>query len=429
MATIILGGGLAGISLSAFLDGESIILEAAGRTGGLCRSFAFGGGKFDVGPHILFSKNEKALSELLSSCPANRLRRSNRIFHDGRLVKYPFENELSALSAGERDRCLREFLDNPYRPYPAQNMLQFFLKTFGEGITRLYLQPYNEKIWKFDPAFMDTQMVERIPRPPDEDIKKSAAGEATEGYLHQLYFNYPKEGGIESVVRGFAARARGKASVHAPVQLRAIARKARGWQVDTDRGVFTAPKIVNCMPLHELFRYISPPDHVKEALAGLKYNSIHIIVLKAKKDAIGDNFAVNVADRGIIFHRISKLNFLGGAYAPEGGGSLIMAEITFRPGSDAASWSDSALIARVREDLHSTGLVDKNDVEDAVCRTFKYAYVIYDLAHKQNKAQVMKYLDETGIPCCGRFAEFEYLNMDAIIASSLEMAGRLKKHA
>ena len=49
-------------------------------------------------------------------------------------------------------------------------MLQFFLKTFGEGITKTYLQPYNEKIWKYDPSFMDVQMVERIPKPPKEDV-------------------------------------------------------------------------------------------------------------------------------------------------------------------------------------------------------------------------------------------------------------------
>ena len=31
-------------------------------------------------------------------------------------------------------------------------------------------------------------MVERIPRPPDEDIIKSAKGIKTEGYKHQLNF-------------------------------------------------------------------------------------------------------------------------------------------------------------------------------------------------------------------------------------------------
>ena len=78
-------------------------------------------------------------------------------------------------------------------------MLQFFLKIFGEGITKTYLEPYNQKIWKFEPSFMDTQMVERIPKPPKIDIINSARGKKTEGYKHQLFFHYPKKNGIQAL--------------------------------------------------------------------------------------------------------------------------------------------------------------------------------------------------------------------------------------
>ena len=64
---------------------------------------------------------------------------------------------------------------------------------------RTYLEPYNRKIWKFDPSFMDTQMVERIPKPPKNDIINSAKGIKSEGYKHQLYFQYPKSKGIQAL--------------------------------------------------------------------------------------------------------------------------------------------------------------------------------------------------------------------------------------
>ena len=107
-------------------------------------------------------------------------RRSNRILHKKQFVQYPFENDLSKLPKEDIEYCLNSFLNNPYENYDVQNMLQFFLKTFGEGITNTYLRPYNEKIWKFDPCFMDTQMVERIPNPPKEDIIRSANGETSD---------------------------------------------------------------------------------------------------------------------------------------------------------------------------------------------------------------------------------------------------------
>ena len=46
-------------------------------------------------------------------------------------------------------------------------------------------------------------MVDRIPKPPLEDIIRSAEGNNSEGYLHQLFFHYPKKGGIESLVKSF----------------------------------------------------------------------------------------------------------------------------------------------------------------------------------------------------------------------------------
>ena len=61
----------------------------------------------------------------------------------------------------------------------------------------------------------------------------------------------------------------------------------------------------------------------------LKYNSIHITSLKIKGDVLGDNFAITIADPKIIFHRVSKLNFLGKNYYKDGFTNL-MVEVTFR---------------------------------------------------------------------------------------------------
>lgn len=82
----------------------------------------------------------------------DKIRRSNRILHKKRFVQYPFENDLSKLPPEDLDYCVNGFLHNPYENYDAQNMLQFFLKTFGEGITNTYLRPYNEKSGNLIPA-------------------------------------------------------------------------------------------------------------------------------------------------------------------------------------------------------------------------------------------------------------------------------------
>ena len=130
---IILGGGLSGISSAYFLqqqsDVESItIIEKEEELGGLCRSITKGEYIYDIGPHILFSKDKEMLQLLLDVLPEkNRLRRSNQIIYKNRYIQYPFENDLSKLPPDDLEYCVTSFRRNPYRDATPQNMLQFFL--------------------------------------------------------------------------------------------------------------------------------------------------------------------------------------------------------------------------------------------------------------------------------------------------------------
>jgi protoporphyrinogen oxidase len=425
--TIILGGGLAGVSLAYFLDGKSVVLEKESVLGGLCRSFSLNGIIYDVGPHILFSKNKDILNLHNSLVECNTIRRSNKIFFKNRFVKYPFENDLSALDVNDRDYCLKEFLDNPYESYDVKNMLQFFLKTFGEGMTRLYLQPYNEKIWKFDPAFMDLQMVERIPKPPKEDIIKSANGVETEGYTHQLYFNYPKSGGTQQLIKAYADKCTGKTDFVTDVVIESIKRNGNDWIVKTNNGTFNSKKLINCMPLQELSKYIELPEDSLNALKSLNYTSIYIMLLQVKKDNFGNNFAVYFPDKDIIFHRVSKLDYLGENYSGDGF-STIMVEITYRPKSYLSMLDKDIIKDTVIKDLEKTGFIKKEDIIGSELKDFQYAYVIYDIDHRKNVDKILKYLADEGIYCNGRFAEFEYLNTDAVAEHSQKLAEKLNSN-
>jgi protoporphyrinogen oxidase len=49
-----------------------------------------------------------------------------------------------------------------------------------------------------------------------------------------------------------------------------------------------------------------------------------------------------------------------------------------------------------------------------------FAYVVYDLDYQKNIAIVKEYFNTIGIPLVGRFAQFEYLNMDGCIRSVMD---------
>lgn len=432
----ILGGGLSAISLAYYLQedkniDEIHILEKDEVLGGICRTYVKDGIEYDVGPHIIFSKDKEILDLMNNLLGENneKHRRSNRILHKKRFVQYPFENDLSKLPKEDIDYCVNGFLHNPYENYEPKNMLQFFLKTFGEGITNTYLRPYNEKIWKFDPSFMDTQMVERIPKPPKEDILKSANGETIDGYLHQLYFTYPKQGGTEALIKAFIAKLSDKVKIHTNNKVLKAKKQGDKFVVTTSEKEYTCDKVVSTMPANEfchIYEDNNKPQEILDIADNLRYNSIAICIVNVSKDYAGDNYAFMVADKNVKFHRISKLDFMGEHYHKDGTATY-MAEITYRKNDLNDKASDKELTQKVIEGLETIGFIDsKDDVNFTDLKRFEYAYVIYDLKHRQNMDAIKEYFASQGVYLNGRFGSFEYLNMDAIIKQSKNLAENIK---
>ena len=431
MKLTILGGGLSALSLAYFLQDRDdiekiVLLEKEERIGGLCRTFDAHGIEFDVGPHIIFSKDKEVLDMMNGLLGENneKHRRSNRVLHKKAFVQYPFENDLSKLPEDDRNYCVNAFLHNPFENYDAQNMLQFFLKTFGEGITNTYLRPYNEKIWKFDPAFMDTQMVGRIPKPPKEDILRSAAGETIDGYTHQLYFTYPKTGGTEALIKAVRDKLSSKVQIFCRHAVESVSKTSDGYVVKAGGETFVSDRLVSTIPLAEFTKLYQQekPSEVVQAAKELRHNSIAISIVNVTPDKAGDNYAFMIADKEVIFHRLSKLDFMGEHYHKPGTATYMM-EVTYRKNDMIDLMSDEDLTAQVIRGLQTIGFIDSEaDVNFTELQRFDYAYVIYDLKHRTNTDILKDWFKSEGIELNGRFGSFEYLNMDAIIRQSMELA-------
>lgn len=433
---VVLGGGLSGLSTAYFLQDKEkysniSILEKESTTGGLCRSIHVKDYIYDIGPHILFSKDKEMLEFMLSVLDEgkNDLVRSNQILYKGRKIQYPFENDLSKLPVDDLKYCIDAFNHNPYENYDATNMIQFFLKTFGEGITNTYLRPYNEKIWKYDPAFMNTSMVERIPKPTDEEIRRSAEGETIQGYLHQLYFSFPAKGGIQAVPDGLKKRLNAdKCSIYTESEVISIRKKNCRFEVETSNGrTFEADTLISTMPVHELVKvYQDVNEDIKQTVDSLRYNSIRICYVKMPYDLCGENFAFMIPDKNVIFHRISKMDFLGAEYHHSENESTYMIEITYRENDQIDHMDIKDIKNRVADGLCKIGFAHKKeDVQFLDITDYKYAYVIYDLNHTENMKKIRDYFQAENVILNGRFGNFEYWNMDRILRESFELSKKM----
>jgi len=436
MNIIILGAGISGVALAHFLQEKKSInkitlLEKDSKPGGLLRSYNVKGIAYDIGPHIIFSKHKEILDKNIKILDNNvhKIRRSNKIIYKNRYVKYPFENELSKLPKEDRQYCLNSFIKNPFEKFKYANMQQFFLSLFGEGITRTYLEPYNRKIWKFDPAFMDTQMVERIPKPPKQDIINSAKGIKTEGYKHQLYFHYPKKNGIQALFDSYLNTLNKNINdLETKQKITKVFIKNKKILVKTKNELKSCDTLFSTIPLNEFCNiYDNTPKEILDCAQELKYNSIIIAVVNVKKNIAGNNFAFMVPDKDIIFHRLSKLDFLGKNYSIKGTTSFLV-EITFREGDLISKTSNKNLIKKIYDGLKKIKFVKKfTDINFFQIKKFKYAYVIYDLDHRKNVDKITRYFKKKNIHFAGRLGSWEYLNSDQVIFQAEEIIKNLNK--
>jgi len=427
MTVGILGGGITGLAIQRFLDEDSVVLEAADVPGGLCRTFWKDGFGYDLGGHILFSKNERVttfVDELLAG-NLNRCRRANKILFGGRYVKYPFENDLAALGREDAYECLIAYLKNDFSG-EVTNLREWAYATFGAGIADKYFIPYNEKIWNVSADQLGLDFVERIPKPPMEDVVRSALGIETEGYLHQLYFRYPARGGVEAMVQALMDDT---SRIVCDYRVQTVARAGDRWEVSNGKETHVFDRIVVAFPIHEAIHcFADVPGNVLEAVDGLRYNSMRIVLVAVDNDSLMDKSAIYIPDPSVITHRVCYMGFFSPELVRPGTSSLI-AEITTNPGDGVYELTDEQVAERVVRDLDRIDVLDAEDVIVTDVARVTYGYPVYTHAYRHNRAIFHDYFRGLGIELCGRFAEFDYINSDECLNRAMELAARLNADA
>jgi protoporphyrinogen oxidase len=422
----ILGGGISGLFTARFLGGDVEVLEADATLGGLARCFGGEGFRSDIGGHILFSKDKEALAHELHALGDNVRQgvRANKILYKGLHVKYPFENGIDVLPKEDIVDILHSFVDNPHKDKPA-NFREWMYHVFGDGLTNRYMLPYNEKIWKTPPEEMSLEWVDRVPRPPLVDLIKTAVGIQTEGYTHQLYFQYPKAGGFESLPKAVAAGLAGK--VFTGFRVKALRKVEGGWAVISDKGEERRYRqIIATLPIGTLFDALGDvPAEVRAASDALRYNSLRVALVGVNVADLPPYTALYVPEPASLYHRVCYNQVFSPDMVPAGCSS-VSCEITVAPGSDLDSWSDAKLVDRVVDDLVRDGIVRRETVVHRQVHRERYAYVVYTNGYSDRVRAIRAFTDARGLHLAGRFAEYQYVNTDACVRRALDLARQLR---
>lgn len=420
----ILGGGISGLSYLHYSKNNCDLYEMENKIGGHCGSIIKKGFTFDHGgPHIIFSKNKKILKEMVGILKKNiNIKdRKNVIFYNNIFVKYPFENGLYDLPPKERYDCVVDFMNNKNKK--PNNFEEWILYVFGNSISKKYLIPYNKKIWKYDLKKLDIDWVKgRVPKPPAEDILKSAVGIKTEGYTHQSKFFYPKHGGIESLMKNYSLKKKKKIKINSKIFK--ITKYKNSWILNNNKEKLYS-KIISTLPVDDILKSLDKvPKRIKNNSKSLKFNSLITIMIGFKSQREIPYTAIYVPEKKYLFHRLSfPKNFSN--YATPKGCQSVCAEITTNYNSKLYKNSNKKIFNMVREGLSKMNIISKNEkiIFKEVFRT-KYSYVIKDKNYSKNINSILNYLKKRNIISLGRNAEFKYINMDQAIQAAKQLVSK-----
>jgi protoporphyrinogen oxidase len=272
---------------------------------------------------------------------------------------------------------------------------------------------------------MSLEWVDRVPRPPLVDLIRTAVGIQTEGYTHQLHFDYPKVGGFESLPRALGQKLVSKILTGFRVEhLRPI---DGGWAVIGATGEERRYRqLVATIPVNFLFDALADvPSQVDAAARALRFNSLRVALVGVRATDLPAYTALYVPDPASLYHRLCYNQVFSPDMVPAGCSS-VSCEITVAPGSPIDAWSDEQLLARVVDDLTRDRILVPSTICYRRMHREKYAYVVYDLGYSQRVSTVRDYVESRGIHLAGRFAEYRYVNTDACVRRALDLSRQLR---
>jgi UDP-galactopyranose mutase len=420
----VIGAGLAGLSAAyALADRQHIVIESSSRVGGLCDSDYVNGFVFDRGPHIFYSQ-DPYVTQLVRALLRGNLfdKKRNALIRIGStLIKYPFEANLRGLPPDVITECILGAAKAASATRRNDGDFEaWILNTFGQGIARHYMIPYNRKLWKYQPHMMDAQWVKgRIPCPSLEDMVRGAIANQPKTFGPNARFWYPKRGGISALPLALARKIPNILLSTRAVRIRT---KQKGCELELQRKNKKEKRffdiIISTIALPELIRIIDDvPTDVASAAERLVFNSALLFGFGFRSTPRRAIHAIYYPEEKPVFHRISfPCNFSVNTVPKKYGSALV--EVTYR--GRARTSRD-----RVLMDLMDTGILKRASklVAESLHRA-KYAYVIYDKQRAGNVRKIKDFLQEKRIIPAGRFGEWEYLNMDRAILSGREAAQR-----
>lgn len=426
--TLILGGGLAGLSCAYHLNQPSEIFERSDRVGGVARSFARNGFTFDCTGHWLHLRDDgiKALVESLIGRELIQVDRIAEIHSHGVRTPYPFQANTHGLPTDVTLACVLGFFEAREKAArgefaPPATFEDFIRQRMGDGIAEHFMIPYNTKLWTVPPSEMHYEWTGRfVPLPSAEEVVRGAIVNAGgRGLGYNSSFLYPRVGGIGRLPDTLGEK------VDAPIHLGAEA-IAIDWRDRTVRFADGAqrnyPNLVSTLPLVDLVRrLVDPPEAIAEAGSKLRATTVtYWNVGVARPNEPGDAHWIYFPEMDLPFYRAGSASAAVPSLAPEGHRSYYVETSHLRGEQNPVSEQD------VLDGMRRVGLLLPDEEPVLFDRmTIDCAYVIMDEHYGAARDTLLAWLESQGILSVGRYGSWIYDSMEGAMAQGRDAAERI----
>lgn len=427
----VIGGGISGLAVSQMLKQKGCIptiFESNNMVGGLISCSVEQGHLFHrVGGHVFNSKNSAVLewfwnffdkdSEFLKAS------RNAVIFMDEKIIPYPIERYIKMLPKKEAQTVIRELLElqterkgfsGEDENYGHQTFGGFLLDNFGKTLCAKYFFPYNKKIWSRDLYSIPLPWLKgKLPMSSPSQIIEDNILCMEEGDMVHSSFYYPKSGGSQFIANRLA------------VGIEIIFENAAS--ISSTQGKFFVNN--NSIPYDQVVYTCDTralPSLLERDSLGAFCDQLSDILKDSSLDSNGtsnllcecdaNNYSwVYLPSDSTRFHRI----IMTGNFSPSNNSTSIP------PG-------------RISCTIESSGFHSRGDLEQELTslpfnpRAISYnycpnSYIVHNSGTQLLLDQIKNTCREQGLHLCGRFAEWEYYNMDAAIESAMKVSDEVIK--
>ena len=412
MKIAVIGGGISGLSIARLLKAKHqdvTVFEKESRPGGLIKCSRINGNLYHmVGGHV-FNTNRKDVMEWFwtffdKEKEFTKADRNSVVsMADGRLIPYPIENHAYYFEDNMMKAFIQDLIEmaRSAQKEPS-NFEEFLSMRFGRTLYKEYFQPYNEKIWRKDLKSVPLSWLEgKLPMPTLEEIIYNNFKHIEEKQFVHSSFYYPKQGGSQFLVDRFADGL----DIICNTSVQSMTKTKEGWHINGN----TFDKVVFCGNIKQLPSMLKGIDisDFETPIERLESHGTTSVLCEIETNPYS---WIYMPSRAHLAHRIICTgNF---------------AESNNAPGKMSAT-------------VEFTDYISKNEILDNLTRIpfspkyiththTQYTYPIQHIETKNMLAELKRQIEPHGLYLLGRFAEWEYYNMDVAMGAAIDLAKQIK---